>query len=273
MNVVGGLGVPHTPHFPGMVERGDPLAAELERLYGALREHLDALRPDVLLVFSADHYNLFFVESVPIFSVGVAPETSGPNDYPLPQRDRIVEADLARHLQTALVQAEFDVGCSQEFTLDHPFTIPLDFVRPANDLPIVPFWISAFLRPIPSARRCVALGRAVGAALEALPDPRRVAVLASGSFSLEIGGPRMSATSHTGIPAPEWVDRVVGLLAAGDHDTLAAEATDAQLDHAGSAGGELLMWLAMLATFDPAPPAFLESQPAFGHAYGAWSAR
>ena len=272
MKVVGGLGVPHTPHFPGMVERGDPPAAELERLYGALREHLDAMRPDVLLVFSADHYNLFFVESVPIFSVGVAPETSGPNDYPLPQRDRIVDAELARQLQSALVQAEFDVGGSQEFTLDHPFTIPLDFVHPANDLPIVPFWISAFLRPIPSARRCVALGRAVGAALEALPDPRRVAVLAS----VVLAGHRRPTderdVAHRD-PGPR-VGRPRRRPAGGRGARDAGGRGHRRPARPRrSAGGELLMWLAMLATFDAAPPAFLESQPAFGHAYGAWSAR
>ncbi len=268
MRVVGGIGVPHTPHFPGMVERGEPLADELRRLYGALYSHLEALRPDALLVFSADHYNLFFVESVPIFSVGVAPSASGPNDYPLPQREWAVDGALGKRLQTALVGAEFDVGCSQEFTLDHPFTIPLEFVdAPA---PIVPFWISAFLRPIPSARRCFALGRAVRSALEAIDEPGRVAVVASGSFSLDIGGPRMSATSHTSVPAPEWVERVMELLAADDRDTLVAEATDAQLDHAGSAGGELLLWVAMLGAVGAGAPAFLESQPAFGHAYGAW---
>ncbi len=95
-------------------------------------------------------------------------------------------------------------------------------------------------------------------------------MIASGSFSLDIGGPRMSATSHTSVPAPEWVDRVMELLGRGDVETLAGEATDAQLAHAGSAGGELLLWLAMLGAVGGGEPAFLEAQPAFGHAYGAW---
>ena len=159
MQIVGGFGVPHTPHFPAMVEQGAPLATELERLYRELRRRIDALDPDVIVFFSADHYNLFFVESIPIFSVGVADAATGPSDYPHRQVEVAIDAPLARHVQRRLVAADFDVGMSQEFALDHPFTVPLGFVRPALDLPIVPVWISAFERPIPSARRCHALGR------------------------------------------------------------------------------------------------------------------
>jgi hypothetical protein len=63
----------------------------------------------------------------------------------------------------------------------------------------------------------------------------RVAAVASGSFSLEIGGPRVGEHSHTGVPAPEWVARVVALLGDGAVDALVAEATEERLAHAGSA--------------------------------------
>jgi protocatechuate 4,5-dioxygenase beta chain len=95
-------------------------------------------------------------------------------------------------------------------------------------------------------------------------------VLASGSFSLEIGGPRISETSHTGVPDPAWLGRVVELLRAGQVAELVEEATDEQLWKAGNAGGELLDWIAMLGTVDPAPPASLEVQAQFGHAFAAW---
>jgi protocatechuate 4,5-dioxygenase beta chain len=105
--------------------------------------------------------------------------------------------------------------------------------------------------------------------VEAAPDSR-VAVIASGSFSLEIGGPRISEDSHTGVPDPAWVERVLELLRAADVATLVSEATDERLWRAGNAGGELLDWIAMLGMFDPRPPDFLDVQPQFGHAYVAW---
>jgi protocatechuate 4,5-dioxygenase beta chain len=138
------------------------------------------------------------------------------------------------------------------------------------EVPIVPVFISAFVRPIPSSRRCHALGRVIREAVERYPEPTRVAVVATGSFSLEIGGPRISADSHTGIPDPRWVDRVMALLRSARVEELVQEATDDQLAQAGNAGGEVLDWIAMLGTIDPRSPGFLEVQREYGHAYGAW---
>ncbi len=286
VEVVGGVGVPHTPHFPRIVDQREPpgLAREIARLYGEVARQLRALDPDVLVVFTADHYNTFFVSSLPVFSIGVAPSAAGPSDYPELPRHRVpIAAALARRLQAHLVRAEFDVGVSQEFEFDHPVTVPLHFLTPRMDVPVVPVFIGALCPPLPPARRCLALGAAIRAALETDPDLRlqveggrggrspRVAALASGSFSLEIGGPRISDHSHTGVPAPAWFERVLGLLRAGRVGQLVEEATEQRLAEAGNAGGELLLWIAMLGMLGPSAPCLLEAQPEFGHAYGAWS--
>jgi protocatechuate 4,5-dioxygenase beta chain len=138
------------------------------------------------------------------------------------------------------------------------------------DVPIIPVFINALIRPIPSSGRCAALGATIREAVERSGDAGRVAAIASGSFSLEIGGPRISETSHVGVPEPEWVERILTHMRAGDIDGLVQEATDEQLDRAGNAGGELLEWIAMLGMLDPSPPTFLEAQVGFGHAFGGW---
>jgi hypothetical protein len=96
-------------------------------------------------------------------------------------------------------------------------------------------------------------------------------VAGSGSFSLEIGGPRISEDSHTGVPDPRWLDRVLELLRAADVDRLVAEATDEQMWQAGNAGGEVLDWITLLGTFEPRPPDHLGVQRQFGHAFASWS--
>jgi gallate dioxygenase len=271
--IVGGFGVPHNPHFPLWVADGAPAAAEIERMYGGVAEQLRHVRPDVLIVFTADHYNMFFETCVPIFAIGVAESAAGASDYPqLPRRVVPIAADLARRLHGHAVHAGFDVGMSQELELDHTIIAPLGFLFADDVPPIVPVFVNGLIPPLPSARRCLALGRAIADAVRAAPEPLRVAVVASGSFSLEIGGPRISETSHTGVPAPEWVDRVMALLGEGAVAQLVDEATEERLAHAGNAGGELLEWIAMLGTIAPSRPAFLDVQPAFGHAYAAWPA-
>ena len=189
------------------------------------------MRPDTLIVFTTDHYNLFFELSVPIFCIGVAESASGPSDYPmLPHFDVAVDAVLAKQIQTAVVHDDFDLGMSQEFELDHTITAPLGVMIPRMDIPLVPLWISTSMRQSPSAARCRALGTAIRRAVETSPLERRVAVVASGAFSFEVGGPRISEDSP-GMPAPEWTPRVTELLAAGKVDQ------GGQRDHARAAGG------------------------------------
>jgi aromatic ring-opening dioxygenase catalytic subunit (LigB family) len=248
-----------------------PRPAEIQRLYAGVAAHLHRMRPDVLVFFTADHYNIFFEECVPIFSIGVAEAAAGASDYPeLRRRTVPIAAALARHVHVSTVRAGFDVGMSQEFEFDHTVIAPLQFLVPGAEIPVVPVFVNALIPPLPSAGRCLDLGRAIRDAVRTAPQPLRVAAVASGSFSLEIGGPRISEDSHTGVPAPEWVTRVMALLGDGAVDRLVEEATEEQLSHAGNAGGELLEWIAMLGMIDARPPAFLDAQPAFGHAYGAW---
>jgi Catalytic LigB subunit of aromatic ring-opening dioxygenase len=268
--LVGGFGVPHNPHFPTWVEEGHPLAAEIERMYGEVASRLEAAEPDAVVFVTSDHYNMFW-EILPLFALAVADSARGASDYPtIAPRELPIDRELAGFLQERLVRADFDVARLQEVELDHTVVEPMQFLAPGRDLALVPVFVNVFLRPLPSARRCFALGRAIRGAVEAFPEPRRVAVVASGSFSLEIGGPRIAEDSHTGVPDPGWLGRVVELLRAGELDRLVEEATDERLDRAGNAGGELLDWLVMLGTIDAAPAAHVDVQPQFGHAYASW---
>lgn len=272
--IVGGVGVPHTPHFPGIAARSEPRAAEIRRLYDAVAAHLRRMRPDVLIFFTCDHYNIFFVHSVPIFSIGVADSAQGPCDYPDLARYTVPMAPALGHwIQDYAVRSGFDIGMSQEFEVDHPVTVPLHFLTPDMGVPVVPVFISGLMPPLPGSSRCHALGAVIAEAIAEYPEPARVAAVASGSFSLEIGGPRISEYSHTGVPDPGWVRRVMSLLRTAQAGELVGEATIGQLTEAGNAGGELLTWIAMLGMLGGGEPVFLEAQPEWGHAYGAWESR
>jgi aromatic ring-opening dioxygenase catalytic subunit (LigB family) len=269
--IVGAFGLPHNPHFPSWSAGGHPLGPEIDRYYGEVAERLRAVEPEALIFITSDHYNMFF-EAIPLFAIGVAEAAAGPSDYPeIARRELPIDAALARYLDQWLVDAEFDVAMLQELEFDHTVIAPLGFVWPGEPIPLVPLFISAFLRPIASARRCFALGRAIREALSARTEgPQRIAVIASGSFSVEIGGPRLFPDAHVGVPAPQWTDRVVELLGAGDFETLVAEATDEQMREAGNAAGEILDWITMLGMIDPAAPEVIETQSQFGHSYAAW---
>jgi Catalytic LigB subunit of aromatic ring-opening dioxygenase len=268
--IVAAFGVPHNPHFPKWIRQGVDGAGEITRLYGVIAEGLARAEADVIVYFTSDHYNVFW-ETLPIFAMAIAETAHGASDYPELSRQVEIDFALARHIQSELVHGGFDVALVQALELDHTVVAPLELMDPAAaGVPLVPVFINGFIRPLPPAGRCRAFGEAIRAAILSGPLERRVAVIASGSFSLEIGGPRISEDSHTGVPDPAWMWRVLELLGEGNVRGLIAEATDDQLWRAGNAGGELLDWIAMLAMFEPRPPVFLECQPQYGHAYAAW---
>src|SRR6266851_1818933 len=188
---VAAFGVPHTPNFPALVAKAGP-DCETARLYAEIATRLRAAEPDVLVIYTDDHFNTFFLDNFPTFAIGVADETSGPNDQTaMPSYRVAVEASLATHMRARVIGDGFDISLAQDFDLDHSIMVPLHFLTPDMKIPIVPFFINGLAPPLPSSRRCYALGEAVAAAIKDWPERKRVAVIGSGSFSLESGGPKI----------------------------------------------------------------------------------
>ena len=269
--IVAGFGVPHTPMFPALVAREGP-QCQTARLYRAVAEQLDAITPDVLVVFDSDHLNTFFLDNYPNLSIGVTDQTSGPNDGTpaLPRYTVPVSEDLAGRLYAFALQSGFDLALTQEFEIDHSILVPLHFLTPRMQLPIVPIFVNGVVHPLPAARRCFALGQMVRKAVEALPAGAKVAVLASGSFSLDVGGHLAPRGQFAGTPDVGWAETVLGHLQHGRVDDLLNEATSDRLWRAGNVAGEILNWIAMLGVIGDRRPRFLEPQLAMGHAYGVW---
>lgn len=263
------FGAPHSPSLPSVVEK-DPGFVE-NALYAEIRSALEAARPDVLLIFANDHFNTFFLDNFPLYSVGVASATAGPNDQtPMPRYEIPVHEGLAAHIHATGIRSGFDLAQTQEFEVDHAFTVPVHFVAPHGRLPIVPIFVNGFSNPLPLAERTHEFGRMIGRAIRTYPEPLRVAVFASGSFSLEIGGPKIPPRDRSGVPDRRWVARIVDLMRTQRIRTLTQEATQDQMTRAGNAGGEVLNWIAMLGVIGDRAPQSLLPQP-HGHAFGIWT--
>jgi protocatechuate 4,5-dioxygenase beta chain len=269
--IVAGFGVPHTPAFPAMVEREGP-DCETAQLYRTVSQHLDEVKPDALVVFTSDHLNTFFLDNYPNLLIGVSDRTMGPNDgTPAIKRTEVpVSEQLAMHLYGFGLDRGFDFGLSQEFEVDHTIMVPLHFLTPNMQLPIVPVFVNGIVHPLPGARRCYALGQMVRQAVEALPNGAKVAVLGSGSWSLDVGGHLAPRGQYSGTPDPAWVETILGYLRGGKINDLLDAATADRMARAGNVGGELLDWIATLGVIGDRKPRFLEPEMSHGHAYGVW---
>ena len=271
--IVGAFGTPHMPTAPGEVARGGPSNA-VGQVFDAVRQHVDAVDPDVLVIFDTDHFQAFFFDNMPTFCVGAAPRTYGPAEdvWPgLPSYDVRVDEALGRHLHRTGLEQEFDLAVSQEFTIDHSIIVPLHFLSPAMQRPIVPVWINGIAPPFPRAKRCHALGKMVRAAIEAWPGNQRVAILASGVFSNDVGGPHVR-DDQTTPPDLEWTRFVQQRIKHGEINDLMNAVTEERLRAAGNVAGELLNWIALLGAVDDRLPRMIELEPGLrrGNAYAAW---
>lgn len=268
--IVGGFSVPHTPFFPVTVAK-DPESPD-GRGYAAVREQLEASRPDMIVAFACDHLNTFFLDNLPTFAVAAVDRFGGPNDDPPGLEHRVVPSDraLGKAIHARGIERGFDLALVERLEVDHSVMVPLHFLTPDHDLPVVPVFVNGLVPPLPTAARAHALGRAVGEIVREHPAELRVAVLATGGINLEVAGPRAAEGDVAGAPDPAWLEHVVARLGAGEVDELVEEATGERLAGAGNAAGELLCVLAMLGVIGHARPVLLDAEPQRGQAYGAW---
>jgi hypothetical protein len=149
--IVAAFGVPHTPAFPALVAKEGP-DCETAKLYAEIAKRLRAAAPDVLVIYTDDHFNTFFLDNFPTFAIGIADETSGPNDQtPMPSYRVAVQASLATHLRAAAIGDGFDISLVQDFDVDHATMVPLHFLTPEMNVAIVPIFVNGLAPPLPSS--------------------------------------------------------------------------------------------------------------------------
>jgi len=269
-----GIGVPHTPYFPQMVEEEGKLS-RIGSLFRQVSERLEAAAPDLIVFLDSDHLVNFFYNNMPAFCVGLADEAEGPHETSrqMPWYKVKMNQQFARKLLRYGLESGYDLAAAEELRLDHSILVPLHFLTPRMDIPIVPLFINGLAHPLPRARRCHALGRSLRRFIDRWPGKERVAVVASGSFSLEVGGPQMGWIDQ------EWMTMVVELIRQGNAAELVRRATARRMLKAGNTGGELLNWIALLGAVENSSPSFIEpdlqplNQPRDGHAYAVWEVK
>jgi aromatic ring-opening dioxygenase catalytic subunit (LigB family) len=172
---------------------------EKRRLTAAFRElgrRMNAVRPDVIIEVSPDHWVNFHLENLPAVCIGVGETHDGPpepflNSYP--HREMPGHPGFASHLVASALEQGFEPSFSYRLRLDHGFCIPL-WRMELEPLPrIVPMIVNSIEPPLPSLARCLAWGRQLADAIRSYPQDLKIAVLATGGLSHSIGEPTMGA--------------------------------------------------------------------------------
>lgn len=270
--IIAAYAVPHTPSFVADVaERGE--RSETLQFFQRIKAHFDRSALDVLVMIQNDHFNTFFLDNWPTFAIGIAGQTQGPNDQTpmMPRYQLAMQSDLARKIYAQCIASDFDFSSSEELDVDHGVLVPLQFLTPKMNIPIVPIFINCVVPPLPSAQRCYLLGRCLAEAIRQWDSPLRIGVIVSGSLSLEIGGPRAELGKTFGVPDKEWAAWTVDCVRHGKHAELIVAATPQRMARAGNVAGELLNWIALLGMIGDVHPDIVIEQPELGNAFAAWS--
>src|SRR5882724_11921437 len=155
------------------------------------RKLIEQTRPDAIVIFSTDHFDRCFYDNLPPFLVGVGEEAEGPiNEWlHMPKVKLKIASELSRFIVSGGLENGVDFALSQDLPLDHAEVVPLSYLTPNWDIPIVPIVVNAFAPPMPSLKRCVHVGAFVRAVIERWPEPKRVAVIGTGGLSHWVGLP------------------------------------------------------------------------------------
>lgn len=236
----------HAPLITGRPEVGRP--EQRERLYAGFHElhrRLAAARPDLIVMFVNDHLQNFPYSNLPAFCVGMAdaydaPSAGGARLMRLTPRKVKGAPEFAAALLEAGLEAGFDFAYSYEIESWDELSVPLSFLMPEGEIPIAPIYTNCGAPPLPTPRRCHALGGFVGDFIRARPTKERVALLATGGISHWVGTP------ETGRINPEWDLRILDHITRADVEPL-TRLTWAEIERDGGNGGqEIRNWIALL---------------------------
>lgn len=241
--IIGGLTTSHVPAIGGAIAKGlqgEPYWKPFFDGFLPVHRWLDEARPEVAVVFYNDHGLNFFLDKMPTFAIGAAAEYRNADEgWGLPTAAPFRgQPDLSWHIVEHLVAKEFDLTTCQEMLVDHAFTLPMKLFWPGGaPVTVVPICINTVQFPLPSARRCYALGQAVGEAIRSWDGERRVVVIGSGGLSHQLDGTRAGFINkpfdlkfmESLVDDPEWATQY------SIHELV---------EKTGTQGVELVMWLA-----------------------------
>ncbi|MEX5684728.1 gallate dioxygenase [Pseudomonas silesiensis] len=244
--IIGGLAVSHTPTIGFAVDHDkqtEAAWAPIFKSFEPIKAWLAERKPDVLFYIFNDHVTSFFFDHYSAFALGVddhygvADEGGGKRDLPSING----HAALSRHIGSSLMADEFDMSFFRDKPIDHGLFSPMSALLPFKNgwpVEVVPLQVGVLQFPVPSAKRCYKLGKALRRAIESYPEDIKVAIVATGGVSHQVHGERC------GFNNPEWDAQFVDLFV-NDPERLTELTLAEYATLGGMEGSEVITWLIM----------------------------
>jgi len=182
------------------------------------------------------------MNNMPAFAIGMADGYDGPIEDPKwigIERTHIPgNAELSKRVITEAMQT-VDVAFAEEWKFDHAIAVPLHFLTPRYDLPVIPCNINCQGPPLTPLHRAWAFGEALRRACDAVPE--RIALVGTGGIS------HWPATPDSGKINEAWDKAFLDKWARADKDALLAYTDADTYREAGQGGFEIRTFISVAA--------------------------
>lgn len=278
----------HSPLY-GHVDPEPAVLNEVNQVIQDARQRIAAFAPELVILFTPDHFNGFFYDVMPSFCIGMAAHAIG--DFGTLAGPLAVPQDLAESCANAVLESGVDCAVSYRMQLDHGAAQPLEFlIGGLQTIPVIPVFVNSVATPLPSFQRARLLGEAIGQWARSLD--KRVLFLGSGGLSHQPPVPELAKVdglmadrlkgSGRYLPAdereartqrvinaakkfvqdenslhplnPEWDQYFLSVLVAGDLSVLDAVINQELSDKAGKSTHEVKTWVAACAALSSFGP-------------------
>ena len=251
----------HAPGITGRKHLADPQVRDaFYAAFEGMRADLEASGAEAVIVVAAEHFANFFMNNMPSFAIGMADFYDGPIEDPgwlgIDKFRAPGNRDLSARLITEVMQT-VDVAYAEEWLFDHGIAVPLHFLTPDFDMPVVPVNINCQGPPLAPLHRAWALGDALRRAVDVVPE--KIAIVGTGGIS------HWPATPDSGKINDAWDHDFMDRWCRNDRDALLDYDDVSVYTDAGQGGFEIRTFLAVSAAAGGAPGTvhFMEPVPIF----------
>ena len=233
----------HGPGITARADRADPIVRDA--FYAGLnkmRQDIVNTQAEAIIVVAAEHFANFFMNNMPAFCIGMAEHYEGPIEDPewlkiqptkVPGNPELSQRLIMEVMQTV------DVAFSEEWKFDHGISVPLNFLTPSYDMPVIPANINCQGPPLTPLHRAWAFGEALRRACDSVPE--KIAIVGTGGIS------HWPATPDSGKINIEWDREFINRFRRNDKEAMLSYSDQEVYRDAGQGGYEIRTLIATAA--------------------------
>lgn len=190
--IIAGVAMSHSPLIMTSEASAGDKGQRFLQTTKEMKKWLEDTGADVIVLVSDDHFNSYFYDHMPSFTIGIG-ECEGWGDWQIPEYNIPVQQNLAKHILNTGLENNIDFAFTMKMKVDHGHTQAIYFLNSDLDIPVVPIAVNTAAPPLPTMDRCFQLGEVLRKSIESWESDKKVAIVASGGLSHWVPIPKIDS--------------------------------------------------------------------------------